>query len=371
MKIAPVITRRRLVALAAVMTIAVGATIVSTTTRGRADATIGTSPDAIGSTGPGAESNSSSSSQRTARVARRDLERTFNVDGSLGYTGHRTIVGGEGVITALPELGTVFEAGQSLYGIDGHDGPIVLHGTLPMWRTVESSIDDGTDIEQVEGNLAYMGFAADGLVIDKHFSWATAQTIKNFQKAHGLRQTGALGPNDVWFTLEPVRVARVDKELGQSANGVVMTVTSVTQAVTVDLDAGQVRFVTETSPVTLQLPDGTTTAATITDIADTATVTPGSDGSATTTTIQVTITPSAALTIVDGSAVIVKLVTSAARDVLAVPVDAIVATADRRFAVEVVTGDATSLVEVTLGADADGWVEISGDITEGTTVVAA
>ena len=58
-----------------------------------------------------------------------------------------------------------------------------------------------------------------------------------------------------------------------------------------------------------------------------------------------------------------------AKGVLAVPVEAIVALAEGGFAVEVIDGATTHYVRVTLGAFADGMVEIDGDVAEGQNVV--
>jgi multidrug efflux pump subunit AcrA (membrane-fusion protein) len=69
--------------------------------------------------------------------------------------------------------------------------------------------------------------------------------------------------------------------------------------------------------------------------------------------------------------VVVRVVTSAAEGVLAVPVDALMALAEGGYAVERVgTGPdgASELVAVELGAFADGWVEVTGDVAEGDQV---
>ena len=62
----------------------------------------------------------------------------------------------------------------------------------------------------------------------------------------------------------------------------------------------------------------------------------------------------------------------AARDVLAVPVAALVALAEGGYALERVgDGNTTALVGVELGAMVDGIVEVRGDIAEGDIVVTA
>ena len=79
----------------------------------------------------------------------------------------------------------------------------------------------------------------------------------------------------------------------------------------------------------------------------------------------------------DEAPVTVRVVTDAARDVLAVPVDALLALAEGGYAVERVTGDTgdtggtsgTELVPVEIGAFADGWVQVTGDVAEGDEVV--
>ena len=74
----------------------------------------------------------------------------------------------------------------------------------------------------------------------------------------------------------------------------------------------------------------------------------------------------------DQAPVTVQVVTSAAQDVLTVPVDALLALAEGGFAVERVgTGPqgANELVTVETGAFADGWVEVIGDVAEGDEVV--
>jgi hypothetical protein len=185
----------------------------------------------------------------------------------------------------------------------------------------------------------------------------------------GLEQDGRVAPTDVWFTTEPVRTATHEVAVGDAANGPVVSVTSSTEVVSTSFTPDQLRHAAEGDRVDVRLPDATSVPARLTDLADTATIEPAADGGSPTTTIGATITTDEPLTLVEGSSVAVELVTSAATGVLAVPVDAVVATAGGRLAVEKVTGSGTTLVEVTVGADADGWVEIRGDIAEGAKVV--
>jgi hypothetical protein len=74
----------------------------------------------------------------------------------------------------------------------------------------------------------------------------------------------------------------------------------------------------------------------------------------------------------DQAPVTVHLTTSSAKGVLAAPVQALVALAEGGYAVEKVTGATTThLVAVKLGASADGWVQVTGDVHAGDQVVVA
>ncbi len=310
--------------------------------------------------------------RRTAQVMRRDLQFTFNMWGVLGRTGLRTVGGGDGIVTALPAPGTLIDEGDALYGVDGHDGPVLLEGALPMWRSISAGISDGPDIEQLEAGLARLGYSASTLVIDRQFTDATRLIIEDFQRARGVAVTGALGPDDIWFSPGPVRVATLSTTLGRPATSDVLNVTDIDQTIEVGLDPRQIQYVAAGDAVTLSLPDGASAAAVVARVAETATVTRDNNGVPISQTISVSITPQDRLDVADGSSVIVRFLTVTANDVLAVPSDAIVATSDHRFALEVVAPDGTTtLVEVTLGQNADGWVEVAGDIVDGSTVVTA
>lgn len=72
----------------------------------------------------------------------------------------------------------------------------------------------------------------------------------------------------------------------------------------------------------------------------------------------------------DAAPVDVTFTSEERADVLAVPVNALVALAEGGYGVEVVADGATSYVAVEVGLFADGMVEVTGeDLSEATTVV--
>ncbi len=312
----------------------------------------------------------------TAEVTKRDLEESEDLSGTLGYGDQTDLtLQTDGTITALPALGTVIDRGQTVVEVNGQ--PITLwYGNRPLWRELSAGADDGADIEEVEANLKALGFADDELTVDQEWTALTTQAVKDWQESLGYEETGTIGPGDVVLTFGAVRLAAYPTAVGGPAAGPVATVTSAERQVTIDLDATKQSMVAEGQGVQVELPDGTLLDATVTSVGTVATSS-GTDeitGQATDPTIAVTVTladPSKAGTL-DESPVTVQVVTSAAEDVLALPVDALLALAEGGYAVERVgTGaqGANELVTVETGAFAAGWVEVTGDIAEGDEVV--
>lgn len=312
------------------------------------------------------------STANTVAVARRDLARTIDVDGTLGYGDTRSVrAAGGGIVTGIPEPGTIVQPDEPLYHVDGEAGPILLDGALPMWRPLHVGVDGGPDVAQLEANLAYLGYGGE-LTVDEEFTSATAAAVEAWQESHGLDGTGRVELGDVWYAVGAVRIASTVAELGDPANGEILSVTGTERLVHVDVDATDARHAVEGASVEIELADGTTTTGTVTAVADAATVTPGQNGGAPTTTVAVEVTPGGPVDALDESPVTVRFVTDEIAGALAVPLEAVVALPDGGYALEVVEdGGATRLAEVELGRFADGWVAVTGDVAEGDTVVTA
>jgi peptidoglycan hydrolase-like protein with peptidoglycan-binding domain len=357
------LSRRRLLALGAAAVVGTPAVTIFAT-RGSA------TTNSVDTTTPSA----SIATVRTATVTRRDLIRTIDADGTLGYGTRRTVRGsGTGTITGLPETGAVISWNEPLYFVDNAAGPILMNGQLPMWRSLHSGVDDGVDVQQLESNLAIMGFNADGdLTIDENYTSATASAVKTWQESHDMKKTGRVEQGAVWFSPEQVRVAAVSVAIGDPVSGEILTVTATTRSIHVDLDAKYAQYAKLDGKVGIELADGATATGTISSVDSVATVDNAESGQPATTTVGIDITPDGQLDALDESPVTVSFTSDKLTGVLAVPVEAVVATADGRYAVEVVdANDSTRLVEVKLGRFADGWAQIDGEVTEGQKVVTA
>ena len=139
--------------------------------------------------------------------------------------------------------------------------------------------------------------------------------------------------------------------------------TTTRRVVTVALEATSQELLEVDQAVTVELPDGTTTPGKVATVGRVANV-PEDTGfpGASTPTIDVTITleePTAAGTL-DQAPVTIGVVTDSRPDVLAVPVNALVALLEGGYAVEVQAVDGSRrYVAVRLGLFQDGWVEVT------------
>jgi hypothetical protein len=342
--------------------------------------------------GSGTASSSGGSGQvATASVVRTDLTNTVQVGGSIGYSGSYAIttLGGGGVYTSLPQPGQVIRQGQPLYSVSNQPVPL-LYGSIPAYRTFTTGMSDGPDVGQLNRALIALGYGT-GLARSDHFSSATAAAIQRLQDALGASATGKLSPGQVYFEPGPIRVASVSPSPGapaQGPGGTVLTATSLTPVVTVDLDVSEEYLVKPGDAVAVVLPDGVTTVngriktvGTVAACPNGGSAGTGSSGgspcessgsgNASTPTVTVTITlngtpPGAAY---DQAPVNVNITTQTLRNVLAVPINALLALRGGGYGVDVAAGGTPRLVAVTAGLYSDTLVQVSGPgITAGTRV---
>ncbi len=329
-----------------------------------------------GSTAGAADSPTSTlpPTTKTAKVATRDLVQTEQVDGRLGYGATRTITGGpDGVITALPSEGAVIDRGGTLFEVNGAPGPTLLFGDRPMWRRLASGVDEGADVRQLEDNLVALGFADPAVVtVDEKYTSATAAAVKRWQKSLGLEQTGVVEPTDVVFASAPLRIATLKAAVGDrsAANTVMFETTGAEQIVSVKLDTGKASVAKQDAAVTIDLGNDHTIDGTVRSVGTV--VQSESNQGQTSNYIDVVIAIAGGQAAgLDDAPVTVKFTSSSATGVLAVPVRALLALAEGGYAVERVTATGTELVPVELGAFADGYVQITGKVASGDTVVVA
>jgi hypothetical protein len=332
---------------------------------------------AIGAGGDGAEPvQASRDGTSTATVERRDLVDRESVQGTLGYAGSAPLAAGAaGTLTRIRPAGAVVRRGEWLYDVDGAHAAWLLYGSLPAWRDLAPGIADGEDVRQLERNLRALGCDPDhDMTVDDEWTWATTAAVRRFQDARGLAEDGGLTRGEVVFRSGPARVGEVAATVGQSlAPGAQLAQLSTTRRrVTVDLEANRRELVREGDVVTVELPGGRTVRGRIADVGKVAEPAASEDAEP---TIEVTVTlrgRAARGTGLDQAPVDVGFARERRRDVLTVPVTALLARAGGGFAVEAFEGGRRRLVPVEPGMYADDAVEVSGaGLREGMRVVTA
>jgi peptidoglycan hydrolase-like protein with peptidoglycan-binding domain len=325
---------------------------------------------------PGAPAAAQASAGATASVERRDLVDRDQVDGTLGYADAGTLVAAAvGTITSVRDPGAVVKRGGALYDLDDAPAAFLLYGLLPAWRDFTPYMDDGEDIRQLERNLRALGDDLDGdLTVDDEWDWATTAAVERFQDEHGLEADGALERGQVVFRSGPTRIGEAQATVGQSvAPGAALAdVASTERRVTVDLEATRRRLAREGDAVTVELPTGRTARGRILDVGKVAEQPPAEEEAELTIEVTIGLRGKAARgTGLDQAPVDVGFAVQRRKDVLAVPVKALLARQGGGFAVEVIDGGARRIVGVEPGLYADDYVEVDGDLREGQAVVTA
>ncbi|MER5423493.1 peptidoglycan-binding protein [Streptosporangium roseum] len=322
--------------------------------------------------GPAGDTAESVLPPKTAAVTRQTLIDTQSADGELGYGPATTATSRlSGTLTRLPGTGDRITRGKALYKVD--DRPVtLLYGSLPAYRTLAQGVE-GPDVRQLERNLRALGYS--GFTVDEEYSYATAEAVMRWQEDRGLDETGTVELGHVVFAPHAVRVESLQAGKGDltAPGGKVLSYTGTTRAVTVELDAADQRLAGKGAKVTVTLPDDTTVKGRVDEV--TTVIDPGEgQGEDAQTKVEVVVE------LVGGKArkavgayalasVDVSFTAGTRKNVLTVPVAALLALQEGGFGVEVVRGATSAYVPVRTGLFSGGQVEISGDgIAEGATV---
>jgi hypothetical protein len=314
----------------------------------------------------------------TRPVVRQDLSATTPLSATLGYAGTYPVTGqGGGTLTWLPSPGQVISQDQVLYRRDNAEPVVLLYGSVPDWRNLAEGVT-GPDVSQLNHDLVQLGYASSADITAlgwDYYSWATAQAVQKLEEHLEVSSPpGSLTVGQVVFEPEALRVSQVTAHLGGQVNGPVLTATSGRHVVTISLDVSAQSQVKAGDTVSVTLPDGSVTPGVVSDVGTVATTTQAPNGSSTTIPVQVKLTDPQAAGTLDQAPVTVYLTTQSARNVLTVPVTALLAQSSGGYDVEVAgPGSARSYVPVTPGLfdDNSGMVQVTGALTPGERVVVA
>lgn len=121
------------------------------------------------------------------------------------------------VVTSLAPVGVVLKAGDEIFAIDGRP-TILMTGSVPAWRTIDTGTTDGADVHQLETTLAAKGFDDDGaMTVDDHVDAHTIAAIDAWQASLDIAQTGEVALGEVVFEPTEVTVVALNAKLGAIA----------------------------------------------------------------------------------------------------------------------------------------------------------
>ncbi|MGW0466983.1 peptidoglycan-binding protein [Streptomyces sp. NPDC003027] len=218
----------------------------------------------------------------------------------------------------------------------------------------------GMDVMQFETNLAALGHT--GFTVDERFTTGTARAVKRWQKSLGLPQTGTVGVGDVVYSSGTVRIGQAGVRLGSAVGENALTYTGTARKVVVNASAREASWAVRGTAVTVKLPDGRPVKGKVAAVGKAATAPEGGGGDggdtgAPTIPVTVTIEDQKSVGQLESGPVSVEYVGRERKDVLTVPVAALVALAEGGHGLETTDG---TFVAVKTGLFADGNVEVSG-----------
>ncbi|MFC5754124.1 peptidoglycan-binding protein [Actinomadura rugatobispora] len=311
----------------------------------------------------------------TATITKGRLSARTSVNGTLSFAGsYQAINQGSGTYTKLPKTGRVYRQGEVLYRVDGKPVIFLEGASSPFYRDLKRGLS-GTDVRQLNAALVALGHTAGGYLDprSKYFGWATEDALQDLQDDLGLDDTGTLTRRQaVFLPKDKVRITSVPVTSGTAAKAgeVVVKAGSTERTVTVAVDAAMQSQVKEGDNVTITLPNMKSTPGVVTSVGTVAKKT--STGGAT-ITVRIRPTDEKATGTLDQAPVGVSIVTESVEDVLAVPVNALLALLNGGYGVELVEANgARRIVPVTLGLfdNTSGTVQVSGkDLAAGRRVV--
>jgi hypothetical protein len=316
--------------------------------------------------------NASAPAPATYAVTRQNISQTASENATLGYATSYTVRGqGGGTLTWLPSPGSVIRQGQVLYRTDNGTPVVLLYGSVPAWRPMSEGIT-GQDVTQLNHDLVNLGYANSGDISAlgwDYYSWETSYAVQQLEEDLGVSNpSGSLPLGSAVFQPEALRVSQVMSSLGSPASGPILSATSDRHVVTVSLATSMESEVKAGDRVTVTLPDGSNTPGVITSVGRVA----SGSGSSATISVYVQLTDPSTAGSLDQAPVTVNITTASATNVLVVEIGALLAQPTGGYAVETVgAGNTRHLVPVTVGIfdDADGLVQVSGNLSPGERVV--
>ncbi|MEV4250071.1 peptidoglycan-binding protein [Streptosporangium canum] len=276
-------------------------------------------------------------------IRRTDLVQSTTVDGAFDYAGRRQIMHPEtGTLTTAAREGRTLTRGKPLYAVNAR--PVVLlYGRLPAYRRLAEG-SKGQDVRQLQDNLRALGL---GATTTGTFGPATEQAVKRLQKALGLEEPdGVLRYGDVVFQSRPVRVVSADASLTDRVGGEepVLTVADAVPILRAEV-AADLAVRGRTARITL--PSGKRLRGKVVRVLK-------QKDEEETRSVEISLPKGVKA---GSGAASVTFVTRSRKNVLAIPVEAVLALREGGYGVQTADG---KIISVRTGMSADGLIEVTG-----------
>lgn len=294
----------------------------------------------------------------TVGVERHTLRDSLTLRGTLAYDDRGVVrAAAPGRATALGvTTGSPVVSGTVLLAIDGRPMVAVI-GAQPFWRSLAMS-DVGPDVRELNDVLRSAGLPAPE---DDQFTAQTAAALRRWQTLHGAPADGRLELNDLAVITDPARVGAVTIAVGEfvapgsallrlqgSQAHVALAVTPTDRTRISQGQSALIQLATSNE----QLP------ATVSAVDESPTLSAQGAQS-----YGATITPASALAGRDGTPVSAVIVISEARDVLCVPLAAVISDGTGQPAVRVREARGTRIVAIRTGISEGAYVEVTGGLS--------
>lgn len=232
----------------------------------------------------------------------------------------------------------------------------------------------GSDVRQLEEALVDLGYDADGsLIADGTYNLETAQAVLDFQAAVGLETDGIINLGEIVFLPGDVRVTNqlATQGSGVSAGSPILGISLSEKVVYINLPADNQGALAVGDAVTVEMPDYTEVPASVVFVSQTATPA-ANDWDPATFEVRIELDDTTFAEGLDEAPVDVIIVSDSVRDVIAIPVAALVALLEGGYAVELDIGNGhVQLIAVEVGFfSTDNMIEITpGALEPGDRVV--
>ncbi|MDR2374076.1 MAG: hypothetical protein LBD77_08290 [Bifidobacteriaceae bacterium] len=121
--------------------------------------------------------------RRTAPVERTSLAAGLELRGTLAYGDPQELAGAQGIVTKVPEAGSIHKVGESLLEIEGN--PVfLLQGAIPLWRDLSAGMS-GIDVDTLRQALTSLGYSAGDTAAATPYDAALAGAIDQLYAAGG------------------------------------------------------------------------------------------------------------------------------------------------------------------------------------------